>query len=180
LSISEQMDKNPGSREAKSRGIPTLTMEIIVALVFLTLGGLVVYDSLRLGIRWAGDGPEAGYFPFYIGAIICIAALVTLAQALLGRGARSGKIFVEWEPLRQVLAVLIPAAVYILGVELIGIYVSAAIYIAVFMLWLGKYSWLKSIVVGLAVSAAMFLMFEVWFQVPLYKGAYNPLGFLGY
>jgi hypothetical protein len=75
---------------------------------------------------------------------------------------------------------LIPAGLYVLGVELIGIYVSAAIYIAVFMLWLGKYSWLKSIVVGLAVSAAMFLMFEVWFQVPLYKGAYNPLGFLGY
>jgi hypothetical protein len=174
------MDKNPGSREAKSRGIPTLTMEIIVALVFLTLGGLVVYDSLRLGMRWAADGPEAGYFPFYIGAIICIAALVTLGQALFGRGARSGKIFVEWEPLRQVLSVLIPAGLYVLGVELIGIYVSAAIYIAVFMLWLGKYSWLKSIVVGLAVSAAMFLMFEVWFQVPLYKGAYNPLGFLGY
>jgi len=22
--------------------------------------------------------------------------------------------------------------------------------------------------------------FEVWFQVPLYKGAFNPLSFLGY
>ena len=172
------MDNTPP--ETRSGGIPTRTMEIVVALVFLALGGLVVYDSLRLGMRWVGDGPEAGYFPFYIGAIICIAALVTLAQAVFGRGARSGKIFVEWGPLRQVLSVLIPAGFYVLGVELIGIYVSAAIYIAIFMVWLGHYHWIKSVVVGVAISVAMFLMFEVWFLVPLYKGAYNPLGFLGY
>ena len=82
--------------------------------------------------------------------------------------------------LRRVLSVLIPAALYVLGVELIGIYVSAAVYIAVFMVWLGKYSWLKGITVGVAISVVMFLMFEVWFLVPLYKGAYNPLSFIGY
>jgi hypothetical protein len=30
------------------------------------------------------------------------------------------------------------------------------------------------------VSAVAFVMFEVWFQVPLYKGAFDPLAFLGY
>ena len=89
-------------------------------------------------------------------------------------------IFVEWRPLRQVLAVLIPAALYVLGVELIGIYVSAAIYIAAFMIWLGKYKWPRSVIIGVAVSTLMFFMFEVWFKVPLYKGTYNPLAFLGY
>jgi hypothetical protein len=174
------MGESSSPRDTKGAGISIRVMEIAVALVFLTLGGLVVYDSLRLGMRWVGDGPEAGYFPFYVGALVCTAGLVTLAQAVFGRAAKSGGIFVTWGPLRQVLAVLIPAALYVLGIELIGIYVSAAIYIAVFMIWLGKYKWPKSIVVGVAVSAAMFLMFEVWFQVPLYKGAYNPLGFLGY
>lgn len=174
------MDENSNSRDVKSGGISIRTMEIVVALVYVALGGLVVYDSLRLGMRWAGDGPEAGYFPFYIGAIICIASLVTLAHAVFGRAAKSGRIFVAWGPLKQVLSVLIPAALYVLGVELIGIYVSAAVYIAIFMIWLGNYKLPQSIVVGAAVSAVMFLMFEVWFQVPLYKGAYNPLGFLGY
>jgi hypothetical protein len=169
------MDQDSPTRAG---GIPTRTMEIVVGLIFLVLGGMVVYDSLRLGIRWVGDGPEAGYFPFYVGALICISAVVVLAQAVFSRAKRG--IFVEWGPLRQVLAVLIPAAVYVLGVELIGIYVSAAIYIAVFMVWLGHYSWLRSIVVGVAISVAMFLMFEVWFLVPLYKGIYDPLSFLGY
>ena len=49
---------------------------------------------------------------------------------------------------RRVLAVLIPAVVYVLGIQFIGIYVASALYIAVFMLWLGKYSWLRSILLG--------------------------------
>ena len=30
------------------------------------------------------------------------------------------------------------------------------------------------------VNAVFFLMFEVWFKVPLYKGTLEPLRFLGY
>jgi riboflavin transporter FmnP len=76
--------------------------------------------------------------------------------------------------------VLVPAALFVLGIQLAGLYVAAAIYIAAFMRWLGNYSWLKSVVLGTVVSAAAFLTFEVWFQVPLYKGAFDPLSFLGY
>ena len=69
---------------------------------------------------------------------------------------------------------------FVLAIQIIGLYVAAALYIAGFMIWLGGYSWLKSILLGVAVSAVAFLTFEVWFQVPLYKGMYNPLAFLGY
>ena len=43
-------------------------------------------------------------------------------------------------------------------------------YIAVFMVWLGKYSWLKSVAVGVGGQRDLFTMFEMWFKVPLYKG----------
>ena len=49
-----------------------------------------------------------------------------------------------------------------------------------FMIVLGKYSVLRSVVVGVAVNALFFVMFEVWFKVPLYKGEWHPLSFLGY
>ena len=38
----------------------------------------------------------------------------------------------------------------------------------------------KSVVIGIVVSASIFAMFEIWFKVPLYKGAWDPLSFLGY
>jgi len=81
---------------------------------------------------------------------------------------------------RQVLSVLLPAVVYVFFVQLIGIYVASAVYIAVFMVWLGDYSVVKSALVGLCVTASIFVLFEVWFKVPLYKGAVDPLAWLGY
>ncbi len=82
--------------------------------------------------------------------------------------------------LKRVLSVLVPSAIYVGAIMLLGIYVASALFIALFMIVLGKYSPLKSVVVGVAVNALFFMMFEVWFKVPLYKGALEPLRFLGY
>jgi len=160
-------------------GISLRATELVVAALLFVAGAVVVYDSYRLGSKWGSDGPQSGYFPFYIGLLICISSVINFAQALMAR-RMDPEIFVAWGPFKLVLTVLIPAAVYVLGVKYIGIYLASAIYIAIFMAWLGKYSWLRSIAVGVAVNMSFFLMFEVWFKVPLYKGDLDPLRFLGY
>ena len=160
-------------------GISMRATELVVAALLFVAGAVVVYDSYRLGSKWGSDGPQSGYFPFYIGLLICISSVINFAQALMTR-RMDPEIFVAWGPFKLVLTVLIPAAVYVLGVKYIGIYLASAIYIALFMAWLGKYSWLRSIAVGVAVNVSFFLMFEVWFKVPLYKGDLDPLRFLGY
>jgi hypothetical protein len=142
---------------------------------------VVAWESWRLGASWASDGPQAGYFPFYIGVIIAIASLVTLTQALLGHTPHAGGVFVERGQLKLVLAVLLPALVYVLAIQWFGIYLASAIYMAVFMVWLGHYPWWKAVLLGIAVSVSVFVMFEIWFQVPLHKGTlYNPLSLIGY
>jgi hypothetical protein len=173
------MDDKEASAGGDRAAVSTRTMEIAVALILFILGATVVFDSYRLGSKWASDGPQSGYFPFYIGLLICIASAVTLAQTVRARPAE-GKPFVFWEPFKRVLKVLLPAVLYVLGIKYVGLYVASAIYLAFFMIWLGRYSWWKSVVVGIATNAVFFLMFEVWFKVPLFKGVLNPLGFLGY
>ncbi len=180
-------DDTPSGGEA---GISTRAADIAVAVLLFAIGTLVVVDSYRLGASWGDDGPQSGYFPFYIGLLLCLSSVATLAQVALAEWRRreqfSGAIaerqqqFVAWGPLKQVFSVLLPAIVYVLGVELLGIYVASALYIALFMVWLGKYPWPKSAVIGLAVSASLFVMFEVWFKVPLFKGRYDLLSWLGY
>ena len=91
--------------------------------------------SARAG---APTGPQAGYFPFYIGLFICICGAVVFVQGLL-RLETDRSVFVDAGQFKQVLVILLPSTVYVLGVQLIGIYVSSALFIAFFMSWLGKY-----------------------------------------
>jgi hypothetical protein len=168
------------SRDAESEhGISTRTVEIAVAVVIFALGALVVYDSVLLGWRWAADGPESGYFPFYIGLIVCFCSVMVLLHAIAGKLA-GPRVFVSWAALRRVLQVLGPAAVFVAAIQVFGIYIAGAAYIAVFMRWLGRYSTIFSVLLGVGVMTLFFLMFEVWFKVPLYKGLLDPLAFPGY
>lgn len=156
----------------------TKTAEMVVAVVTLLLGALVVGDSLRIGISWAAEGPEAGYFPFYIGSIICAASAWNLWTAARLRGEAARAVFASGREWRPVLAVLLPSAVFVAATAFIGIYVAAAVFIAAFMVWIGRIHYAISIATGMAVSVALFLAFERWFLVPLPKGPLEAL--LGY
>lgn len=173
------MEPNMESHEGSSSGVATNIIDAVVALLVIVMGGVVIYGSRKLGSEWTSDGPGAGYFPFYIGVILIISGAGVLYQALAGKD-KNTEIFVDREQLGRVFSVLIPAAVYVGAIQLIGIYVASAIYIALFMVILGKYSWIKGITAALVVNVLFFLMFEVWFKVPLHKGTYDLLSGLGY
>ena len=147
----------------------TRTLELVVAALLFLLGAVVIYDSARIGARWGEDGPQAGYFPFYIGVLICIATGVVFYRAL-GDKAKGAKSFVTRGAFRQVLWMLLPSIVYVALVKPLGIYVSSTLFIAFFMRRLGRYPWLKVVTVAVGVSLVFFLLFEVWFKVPLPKG----------
>lgn len=160
------------------RLVSNRTMDIVVALVLMGIAGIVIMDSLRLGMRWQeAEGPAAGYFPFYIGVLLAGASLFNLVKAFGNRAA--GEVtFVTRPAFRKVTAVLVPLAVYVLCVGFIGIYIASAIYIALFMRFVGGYSLVRGLLVGSAVALVLFMMFEVWFLVPLPKGPIEDM--LGY
>jgi putative tricarboxylic transport membrane protein len=168
--------------EQQGRAVGSIRLwEAIVATGFLAFGAVVVWDSRRLGSEWGSDGPQAGYFPFYIGAIICIASIVNLLRAI-NLGAAGDRAFVWWGQLRMVLVVMVPCMVYVALVSnpaySLGIYEASAIFIAFFMRTLGRYGWGKVAAVSVGTVVVFFLMFEVWFKVPLPKGPLEAL--LGY
>jgi hypothetical protein len=147
--------------------------EMVVAALFLLLGAIVVWDSVRLGARWGSDGPQAGYFPFYIGVLICVASAINFAIAFAKRSET--RAFVGVEQLKLVLSVLVPSTLYVALVAWLGIYVASAIFVAFFMRWLGKYEWWKVAAVSIGNSIVFFFVFEIWFKVPLPKGIVERL-----
>jgi len=146
--------------------------EIGVAIATLLFGLIVVYGSVLVGFGWSSDGPQAGFFPFYVGVIIIGCSIINLVQGLR---ENPEKLFSEWGQLGQVLKVLIPTTIYVALVPPLGIYVPSVILITVFMKWLGKYSWPLTLAVAFGVPAFFYAALERWFMIPLPKGPVEAL-----
>ena len=155
--------------ERSEHTVSTRAMEIVVSGLFVAAACLVMYDNWRIGARWGEDGPQAGYFPFYIGVIMFVASAVTLADEPPRPRGKPIELRRRSELVR-VLQVFVPTVIYVLLIGFLGLYVSSAIFIAFFMAWLGKYPLYKIVPVAILIPVALFFMFEVWFLVPLPKG----------
>jgi hypothetical protein len=167
---------NQNAKATGGTGPSHRSVEIGVIGVVALLGLIAIVGSLKVGIGWGAEGPRAGFFPFYCGLIVVIASAVNLVNAL--RAENDGSLFAEWGQLRQVMSVVIPTAIYVFAIPYLGIYVCSAILIAGFMIWLGRYPVHTAVAVALAMPIVTFLMFEIWFLVPLPKGPLESM--LGY
>jgi hypothetical protein len=166
------------SAEAAERGLTTRCVELVVALGIIAGGAVVIYDSIRIGAEWASDGPQAGYFPYLTGWALALAGIWIATSTLWRWRKLEGQVFVSWANLKPVLSMLLPTIAFVVLLRWIGIYAAAAIYIAAFMLWQGKYRLLPALAVSLGMPIAVFMLFELWFLVPLPKGPIERM--LGY
>jgi putative tricarboxylic transport membrane protein len=154
-------------------------VDIIVAALILALAVTFMIDTVRIGIGWIeGQGPAAGFFPFWVSLVMAIASVVNIARAAMNIEEDGGESFVSRTAAMRVLLVLIPTAIYVLLIQFIGIYVASALFIFGFMV-ASRENALKAIVVALFVPLALFMMFERWFLVPLPKGPLEVMLGLG-
>lgn len=166
---------------AAPRGVPTVAVEAATSLLLAAVGAAAIWDSRRLGAGWGAEGPQSGYFPFWIGALLLAASLGILARALRGRrvaGADAGATFVTWPQLRLVLSVLLPTALYVAAIPFAGLYLASAVLVVWFMMRLGGFRWWNAVPAGLAVALVAFVVFDLWFLVALPKGPVET--WLGY
>ena len=113
-----------------------------------------------------------------IGWILTVAGAWIAGGTIVHWRKLAGKVFVSYADLKPVLTMLVPTIVYVALIKPLGIYVASALYIAGFMLFQGKYSWLPTLLVSVGVPVVVFLLFEIWFLVPLPKGPIeHMLGF---
>ncbi len=167
---------NQTVQETGGTGPSHRSVEVGVAAFMALLALIGVYGSIKVGIGWGDEGPRAGFFPFYVSLVVLVSCAINMFAALAVPD--DGRVFAEWGQLRQVLWVLVPTIVYVGLIPFIGIYVASAVLIAFFMRLFGRYGWIVTVAVSVAVPIMTFLMFETWFLVPLPKGPLESmLGF---
>jgi hypothetical protein len=152
----------------------TRTVECVVYLLLTGLALLLAFDNWRTGMGWEADGPQAGYFPFYLSLILAAASIFGLVSIFLSR-MDEGKIFVTRDQLRRVIQVFIPTLLFCLATQWLGLYVASFLLIAGFMWKVGRIAPWKSLLTAFVFSATMFVTFDIAFDVIMPKGPLEAL-----
>lgn len=158
----EAQDDSPAV--AGQRSVEMATMAVLLA--FAVLMG---WDNWRTGIHWDSTGPQAGYFPFYIAAILGGASLFGLGNELR-KWRLPDAPFVRRQQFKRVLQVFFPTLLFVPATQWLGLYVASFALIAGFMFFVGRIKAWKAVLTGLIFTVAMFVTFEIAFDVIMPKG----------
>jgi putative tricarboxylic transport membrane protein len=147
--------------------------DIVFALCLLGLAVLVAWESLTLHIGWGLNGPESGFFPFWLAIGLGICSLIILGQAVWQAAPSWRQPFVQaggWTPL---LTVALPALAMVLLTECIGLYPATALYLAFYMRRVGQHRWPLVLAISLGVPLGSYFLFDKWFLIPMPKGLWG-------
>ncbi|MGZ5034838.1 MAG: tripartite tricarboxylate transporter TctB family protein [Usitatibacter sp.] len=154
---------------AGQRAVESATLAIVLAFAIL-----LAWDNWRIGIGWESTGPQAGYFPFYVAAILAGACLFGLAREIYTRAEPAGA-FVSRNQFKRVMQVFVPTLLFVPVTQWLGLYVASFALIAGFMVFVGHIKPWKSLLTSAVFTVSMFVTFEVAFDVIMPKGPLERL-----
>ena len=130
------------------------------------------FGALEYNVGWSERGPEPGYFPFWMGAVVIVGAIGALLEGVFFRGPPSPPAAINADQARRIAAFLLPMVGFLIVtiVVKLGLYVGMVAYLLTVMLWQGRYRLPVAVVISFGTAVVVFLMFERWLLVPLMKG----------
>jgi putative tricarboxylic transport membrane protein len=149
--------------------VGTRSVDIVVYLMLLAFAALFGLDNWHTGMSWEADGPQAGYFPFYLSVLLGAASLYGLVHKLFMESG-TGETFVTGEQFRRVMQVFVPTLFFCVFMQWLGLYVASFVLITGFMWLVGRIALWKALLTGFLFSMAMFITFDIAFDVIMPKG----------
>jgi putative tricarboxylic transport membrane protein len=154
--------------------VTSRVVDAVASLLLLAFAALLAFDNWRTGMSWDSTGPQAGYFPFYLSIILGAACIYGLAKEFIAR-KQAGGIFVTQEQFGRVLQVFLPTLAFCLLTQWLGLYVASFLLVAGFMVYVGRLAVWKSLLTALLFVLAMFVTFDIAFDVIMPKGPLEAL-----
>lgn len=151
------------------------TVETTVGVATALIGAVVTIGALEFGTGWGDGGPQPGYFPFYIGIIVMLASCGVLIETFANRERLRTTAFLRREQGLRILAFFGPMAGFVVLAAVLGLYVALIVYLTATMVVQGRYRLPRALAVSVGSAVIFYLIFEVWFRVPLLKGPLEAL-----
>lgn len=148
--------------------------EIAIAVLFIGIASIGIWDALRLGIGAVGvSGPQAGFIIFWLSMLQLIMAGVILYQGIRRKKAEES-FFINREAAIETGYVALTAFGFCLLMGLLGTYIAIFAYSLVFTWWLGKCHWYSIIGLAVIMTLAFYYGFEQGLMIPLPKSPWYP------
>jgi hypothetical protein len=148
-------------------------LELSTASLTGSFGVAVAVSSLDNGIGWSSGGVDAGTFPFLTGVVIVLGSLFNLGQGALGRGTLARvRVAITRAEMRRLAGLFVPAAMFVAAIPMVGMYLASAGYVFAVLALPKRQSILHALLIAVATSLALYVIFERMFQVSLPHGAF--------
>jgi putative tricarboxylic transport membrane protein len=147
------------------------SLETTTALLTGAFGAAVAVSSLGNGIGWSAAGVDSGTFPFIVGLIILSGSIFNLVQGWL----QERDIMLRASELKRLGLLFVPAVVYVGVIPLTGIYLASGAYVFGALAWHKRGSLVFSGVAAIGTALALYLIFELTFQISLPRGALGDI-----
>jgi hypothetical protein len=141
----------------------------VTAALLLALAVAFAAGALKFYPYSSEGGPGSGFLPFWLGV-----AMAALSLLMLVRRPRPADAAVDWAPRGEartrVLVVAAATVAFVALLEVLGMIVGTALYLALLIRFLGRHRWWVAIVVALAAAGFNWLVFARWLRVPFPEG----------
>lgn len=153
--------------------------DIIFSLVLVVISIVWIIEGLRLGLWIPGVSAGSGFIPAVFALLALVSSLFVIASALKERkktvhdGQPEEKEAEPEEkqkkPLLDRFATAVPVLFGIGGVvclQLFGLVITVFAISFLWMLFVSRMKWKKVLVVSLAITLFIYLVFEFWLKIP--------------
>jgi hypothetical protein len=118
---------------------------------------------------WGPGGPGPAFLPFWLGLVMACLALGMLIRSLKQRDP-GAPWFPRGEGLRDMLVVLGVTIAFVALLNVLGMVIGTAIYLAILVGYLGKHRWWVTGAVAIGAASFNWLVFVHWLRVPFPEG----------
>ena len=155
-------------------------IEILTALGFAAFSLAVMWEAQKVGVGTPGKAFQPGFFPFWLGALLGLGAMIQLFQ-LLTSGARASYVpfFHDRTAWTSVLKVVVTAAVMLILTYLVGFYTAAIVYMFIYLRFVGRHRWPAVLIMSLGIPIASHIIFEQILQILLPQGIFSVIPYFG-
>jgi putative tricarboxylic transport membrane protein len=152
----------------------------VAAVLFLALGIYMVVEARRMEY-FTPIGPGAGFFPFWLGALMAVLAVAWLGQVSFGSLAFTPPDFVpDRAGATRIVAVLL-ALVLLTGlVDRVGYCLTMLAFALGLLVGVGRQPLTASLPIALAASFGLYYVFRYWLGVQLPPSSLALLSDLGF